>query len=295
MNSASLHQASADQPLTPIPLPVERCIVFSDLHLGESQVAINQQFAAFKAKLKTLTAQKASAIVILGDLFDAWIGDDYSLINPWLIEQLASLQTALNGSPSYFVHGNRDFLISETFAAATGLTLLPETSLLSMGAWTLLLCHGDHLCVQDQAYMATRAQLRDPNWQHQVLKLDINTRLGMAEQARLRSQQATQDKSSDILDVDPSAVATYMDTELSQYPNSLMIHGHTHRPALHPANTIIRRNSSMAGRLRVTLGDWDPRPSWLQLDLVNTNTSASLQGELYARDWCERFILDAKK
>ncbi len=190
------------------------------------------------------------ALYILGDFFDAWIGDDED--RPLAQNIAAALQQLVNaGRPVFFMHGNRDFLLGLAYAERCGMVLLPE--ILPLNDAKVVLCHGDHLCTQDFAYQSFRAQVRNPQWQAQFLAQQIAARRAFAEQARAQSQAHQQELMATIADVDADAVI-----ELHHaHPARTVIHGHTHRPGVH---------QTIHGQ-RIVLGDWhNGEPSWLSLD-----------------------------
>lgn len=216
-------------------------LFISDLHLDPLRPAATAQFLAFLAQ----RAQRAEACYILGDLFEAWIGDDDDAeLASEITKALKTLTDS--GVPTYFLHGNRDFLIGERFAVASGVRLLPETQVIDLYGEAVLLLHGDTLCTDDTEYQAFRAQVRDPAWQVQMLSLPLAQRRILASQLRETSRQALRQKIADITDVNPAAV----DQALRAHGVWRMIHGHTHRPAIH--------EWMLDGRLarRVVLGDW---------------------------------------
>jgi len=231
----------------------------SDLHLGAQTPATFEAFAAFLQ----VAAKEAATLVLPGDIFDAWIGDDVmDAAPPWL----AAVQTALAQTaakiPIWLGRGNRDFLLGPAFAESVGARLLPDTVILATEGGAVLLSHGDEYCTDDDAYQQFRTMVRNPQWQHQFLALSIPQRLAAAAQARGESQAANQTKSSDIMDVNAAAVAqAFRDSGVA-----LMIHGHTHRPARHVLDLDGRRCE------RWVLPDWDcdhagpPRGGWLALD-----------------------------
>lgn len=190
------------------------------------------------------------ALYILGDFFDAWIGDD----DDWPLAQdvAAALKPIADaGCALFFMHGNRDFLLGSDYAERCGMSLLPEIQPLTDAS--LVLCHGDHLCTQDFAYQSFRAQVRNPEWQTQFLAQPLSARRAFAAQARARSQAHQRELMAAIGDVDDDAVSGLQRT----YPRQTIIHGHTHRPGLH---------HSVHGQ-RIVLGDWRTgEPSWLGLD-----------------------------
>ena len=212
----------------------------SDLHLEPQQEAITQGFLQFVNAL-----QDAEQLYILGDFFEVWIGDDMSTPYTNLItEALRALSQ--RGCELYFLHGNRDFLIREEWAKATGCTLLPEYHVIQLGDRQALLCHGDAECIDDVEYMAARKVLRSDEWQNDFLSKTIEQRIEVARQLRSESQSNQQVKSYDIMDVNQGAIDTLMD----QYNLNLLIHGHTHRPDHH------QWSYKGQPRDRYVLGDW---------------------------------------
>ena len=225
----------------------------SDLHLDPARPAITALFLDFLAR----QAGRADACYILGDLFEAWIGDDD---DAELGRTVAGALRALadSGVPVHFLHGNRDFLIGERFAAAAGVRLLPESEAIDLYGEPVLLLHGDTLCTDDTAYQAFRAQVRDPAWQARLLELPLAQRRALAGQLRETSQQATQLKETAITDVNLEAV----DGALRARGIRRMIHGHTHRPAIHEWML-----DGQPAR-RAVLGDWYDRGSVLRCDVT---------------------------
>ena len=224
-------------------------LFISDLHLHPSRPAISALLFRFLEQ----RARKADALYILGDLFEAWVGDDDDA--PLASEVARALRELSEcGIPVYFVHGNRDFLLGADYAARAGLTLLPETSVIDLYGTPTLIMHGDTLCTDDTAYQAFRAKVRDPAWQRQVLALPLAQRRAMASQLRETSREATRLKPEDITDVNAQAV----NTALRQHGVNRLIHGHTHRPGCH------RIDLADATAERYVLGDWYEQGSLLE-------------------------------
>ncbi len=227
----------------------------ADLHLDESTPAVNQLAEKWFAG-----AAQFDVLWILGDLFDVWIGDDrpFGALRAAMVA-LTSLKDA--GTAVHLMHGNRDFLLGDHFAAHTGVTIhtddalvidlntgLPEHPDAADPAARCLLMHGDTLCTEDTDYLELRNTLRDPQWQAEFLARPLEQRAAISQQLRAGSRAATGDKSSAIMDVTPTAVADIM---RATQVNTLL-HGHTHRPADHrPACP-----ESEAAARRVVLGDW---------------------------------------
>lgn len=216
-------------------------LFISDLHLQPSHPRLLDACLRFFDE----HAKNAEALYILGDLFEVWIGDDDDA--GWLDDFANALQKLRGGGTQlYFMHGNRDFLVGEKFAARCGMKLLEETAVIDLYGRSTLLMHGDTLCTEDKEYLAFRAQVRNPQWQQQVLAAPIEQRRQLAAQLRAQSKMAASNKAEDIMDVTPVEVARVM----SENNVDLLIHGHTHRPAKH--ELIV--NGKVAER--IVLGDW---------------------------------------
>ncbi|MGB4948123.1 MAG: UDP-2,3-diacylglucosamine diphosphatase [Candidatus Competibacter denitrificans] len=213
----------------------------SDLHLDASCPAITGLFLAFLED----QARQADACYILGDLFEAWIGDDDDAELGRTVA-LALRGLTDSGVPVFFLHGNRDFLLGERFAATAGFRLLAQTEIIDLYGEPVLLLHGDTLCTDDTAYQAFRAQVRNPLWQAQLLALPLAQRRVLAGQLRETSRQSTRQKTADIMDVNPVAVTQ----ALRDHGVQRMIHGHTHRPAIH--DVLLEGQPTR----RAVLGDW---------------------------------------
>ncbi|MEL7297880.1 MAG: UDP-2,3-diacylglucosamine diphosphatase [Pseudomonadota bacterium] len=219
-------------------------LFISDLHLSPLQPEIGHQLCAFLAN----EARHAASLYILGDLFEAWIGDDdpdphYNLIQ----DALANYADANPGTSCYFMHGNRDFLVGSAFSERTGFEILSDPVVHSFGDQRWLLSHGDQYCTDDTEYMAVRATTRNPDWQQQVLSLPIDARRKMAGDARSESTASNAAKSMEIMDVNQQAV----EQALNEAGVSCLLHGHTHRPAIHE---FALPDGSPARR--IVLGDW---------------------------------------
>lgn len=216
-------------------------LFISDLHLSPSHPEITHCFLRFLKE----DALNASALYVLGDLFEAWIGDDDD--TP-LHSDVANAFRALtdSGVPVYFIHGNRDFLIGKRFANAAGITLLPEQQVIDLFGEPTLIMHGDTLCIQDEAYQNYRKKVHNPLIQWLFFRLPLSLRRRVGEKLRAGSAKSNQAKSQDIMDVDQDEVIRVMQTQQV----SRLIHGHTHRPDIHS----LRVNGKPAQR--IVLGDW---------------------------------------
>jgi UDP-2,3-diacylglucosamine hydrolase len=222
-------------------------LLISDLHLHAGAPEIAEGFLAYLER----EARHAEALYILGDFFEAWIGDDYrGAFETRILEALAQLSAG--GTRLYFMHGNRDFLVGDGFAQTTGATLLPDPSVIELNGKRVLLMHGDSLCTRDEAYMRFRAMARDPQWQAQILALPVEQRIELASNLRSQSGEANSNKAEDIMDVTYDEVTAVM----AEYDVRTLIHGHTHRPAVHDLTV----NGQAAKRM--VLGDWQPDQGW---------------------------------
>ncbi len=216
-------------------------LFISDLHLDPERPAITALFLDFLAS----RALEADALYILGDLFEAWIGDDDTgSMNQAVCEGLKAC--ALADTPVYVMHGNRDFLLGSGFAERCGCTLLEDPACIDLYGRPVLLMHGDLLCTDDTEYMAFRKMVRDPVWQQEMLAKPLNERRQMAQAMRANSREQTDGKPESIMDVNSDAVVRLMTENHVQR----LIHGHTHRPAIHDLD--------IAGHAaqRIVLGDW---------------------------------------
>ncbi|MDQ3259782.1 MAG: UDP-2,3-diacylglucosamine diphosphatase [Pseudomonadota bacterium] len=200
-------------------------LFISDLHLCASRPRIKQLFFDFLQS----AARKADQLYILGDFFEYWAGDDdiEDPFNRSIVSALAALTSS--GVAVYLMHGNRDFLIGEAFCQASGARLLSDPSLIELNGARTLLMHGDTLCTDDVEYQNFRKQVRDPRWQRQFLSQPLEQRKAIIADLRRRSETEKQMKSIDIMDVTPASVEAALREHI--YPR--LIHGHTHRPALH--------------------------------------------------------------
>lgn len=215
-------------------------LLLSDLHLGPETTTLNAVFG----RLMRGSVGRYQSIYILGDLFDAWIGDDDD--HPLVGEAAAAIATASVGTPIYFVHGNRDFLIGSEFAQRSGMTLLGELTRIELAGVDTLLLHGDSLCTDDVQYQAFRRTSRNPAWQAAMRSQALAVRRHLAAQARQQSREHQAGSAETILDVNAGAVEALFRSN----PASRMIHGHTHRPARHALDVDGRTVE------RLVLGDW---------------------------------------
>ncbi len=241
--------------------------IISDLHLTPADDAL---LVRFRAYLKQLNP--GDSLFILGDLFEYWLGDDAcEYLQQNQVEQ-ALTELADQGISTSFMRGNRDFLIGKDFAERCGITLLDDEHLLQLGDQSILLMHGDNLCTDDRSHQVFRKMVRDQAWQDNFLSLPLSIRDEMAKAVRYRSESGKTLKASAIMDVTQRAV----DDVMRLHGVELLIHGHTHRPAVH--------RLSLPGSVsahRVVLGDWGQAQSFIRLDqhaleLVHTGKSEHL-------------------
>jgi len=226
-------------------------LFISDLHLDAERPAMRDLFGRFIGE----QARQADALYILGDLFEAWIGDDDpSATGTFVADALHGLSSA--GVPVYFMRGNRDFLLGDDYARRAGVTILPDPAVVMLHGKPTLLMHGDTLCTDDVAYQQFRAQTRDPEWQRAFLSQPLEARAAFARQARAASHAhqsglKAQGAMDAITDVSPSTV----DATFARFGIDRLIHGHTHRPAVHQHD----------GHTRIVLGDWYEQGSVLRV------------------------------
>lgn len=216
-------------------------LMIADIHLAPTHAAALQPWQVLMAR-----AAKADALYILGDLFDYWVGDDQPIPADIgaALDQLAALPC-----PKFFLSGNRDFLIGQEFLDRIGAKSLPDVTTLSLYNQRLVLCHGDTLCTDDLAYQAMRQQLRSPAFRCDFLSKPLDERLAIAMSLRAKSRSESSSKPEDIMDVNPAAVRALLQAENA----ALLLHGHTHRPAIH---------REAANITRIVTGDWGAQ-GWL--------------------------------
>ena len=222
----------------------------SDLHLQASEPA------TFKLWQRYMQTTPADAVFILGDLFEVWVGDDV-LQDRGFEQQCAQVlrQTTVR-LPTFFMHGNRDFLVGNDLMTACNTTLIADPTVLSFNHQRWLLSHGDALCLDDVDYMQFRQQVRSADWQQTFLAKTLAERQAIARDLRKQSE-ARKSSGADYADVDENTARQW----LQQAESATLIHGHTHKPALHDL---------CDGLQRVVLSDWDaaatpPRAEVLRL------------------------------
>lgn len=234
----------------------------SDLHLSETTP---RTLEAFENWLASVACENAM-VFLLGDLFEVWFGDDHSdNCSQRVIESIQHATAA--GARVFFMHGNRDFLVGESFSETSGAELLPDPDFLRVKSHVVLLSHGDQLCTDDTAYQAFRRQSRDEKWQSHFLALPIEKRMEMARAIRSESKMHKANSALSIMDANQSAIAAAFN---GQWPdgcyigkNDVLLHGHTHRCAIHetidsaapahPQST----SGFIAQGMRIVLPDWN--------------------------------------
>lgn len=228
----------------------------SDVHLHDSLPGTTQAFIDFLGRY----ARNTQRLYLLGDLFEYWAGDD-DLETPYHLRIAQAIrQVSDAGVAVFWIAGNRDFLVGPTFARKAALTMLNDPHVEDIAGSRIVLAHGDAQCTDDHAYMAFRAQVRQSEWQAQFLAQPLSRRKAIIEGMRTGSREAQRTKSYEIMDVNPEAVRALFDTTGA----TVMIHGHTHRPATHETR------SDGKTYTRHVLPDWDcdtgtPRGGWLAL------------------------------
>ena len=226
-------------------------LLISDLHLDPARP---EHLAALETLLDNHTG-KADRLYVLGDLFEAWIGDDDdSPFNRQAIDAFRRFSDA--GSELFFMHGNRDFLLGDKFADDCGGALLDEGTVADLYGTRALLMHGDSLCTEDHAYQQFRAMARDPQWQQGMLTKPLEERRALAQGMRMQSQGNNANKPENIMDVTPAEVVRVMEDAGVRH----LIHGHTHRPAVH--DVALKDGTGT----RWVLGDWGALGWWIVAD-----------------------------
>jgi UDP-2,3-diacylglucosamine hydrolase len=228
-----------------------RILLISDLHLEQERPDITAALLAFLNR----NASSCDALYILGDLFEVWIGDDES--TELSITIASALRSFNEGGASIFIlHGNRDFLLGADYIASCGASLIQDSTVIDTPIGSALLLHGDDLCTDDVEYIQFRDMVRQAPWKQDFLSKPLPERRAFAEQARQQSQQATSAKENAIMDVNAAAV----EKRLVDTGQTLMIHGHTHRPQVHELEL------ALGAARRVVLGDWDSAGWYAEID-----------------------------
>lgn len=200
-------------------------------------------------------APQSNELYVLGDLYESWIGDDD---DSQFVESTIELFRAYSdsGKKLYFQHGNRDFLLGDTFAQKTGGELLPEVHPIQLGDKQAIMMHGDSLCWDDKEYMQFREMVRSEQWQQQLLSQPLEVRRGIAADLRRKSREAQENKASAITDVHPQAVEEVLEEHKAQ----VLIHGHTHRPDFHDIEVDGKHCQ------RIVLSDWGEKGHYLTIE-----------------------------
>jgi len=248
--SAKAHEAQSDTV----------AFFVSDVHLQASHPRTTDAFFRFLRE----QALHAKQLYLLGDLFEYWAGDDDSdePYNRRIIDALKKVSDA--GVAVFWMAGNRDFLVGEQFAKATSATLLPDPFVAEIGGQRITLVHGDEQCTDDTPYMDFRAKVRQSEWQRAFLAMPLIQRKEIIANMRAGSREAQRTKSYEIMDVNAAAIASLFNGS----GTSIIIHGHTHRPAKHEYDN---------GLVRYVLPDWDcdtepQRGGWLAIDAAGAIT-----------------------
>ena len=235
-------------------------LFISDLHLSPETPAATASLVNFLSQ----TAAHADSLYVLGDLFEYWIGDE-GMAEPHAQQIIQAFQTLSDkGVVTYFMHGNRDFLVGERVAQAAGLHLLADPTVVDLYGTPTILMHGDTLCTGDQEYQRFRAMVRNPEWQRAFTAKPLDERVRMAHEVRGRSEQSKSIKDMAIMDVAPMAV----EETFRAFQAARLIHGHTHRPGRHEYQIAGRRCE------RWVLGDWYDHGSYLWCDADGCHTAA---------------------
>lgn len=215
-------------------------LFISDLHLDHGKPHLTDIFLRFIQE----TASQAQALYLLGDIFEVWVGDDDD--DP-LMREVANALASLSarGVKVYFMHGNRDFMVAKRYAQMAGFELLEDPCVHVIGGVKTLLSHGDLYCTEDLKYQAFRAKSRTARWQRNMLRLPLFIRKALGRHARSRSKKY-QNQLPTISDVTPLAIVAAM----QHFGVKRMIHGHTHRPAVHPVSL------KDGDGERIVLADW---------------------------------------
>lgn len=223
-----------------------KTLFISDLHLDAELPATTRGFQHFIAK-----AQGCDALYILGDFFEVWVGDDdRNVLTDTIAQALATL--AASGSKIYLMHGNRDFLLGREYAERCGAQLMQEGTVVDCYGQKAVLLHGDSLCTRDVDYMKFRKMVRAERWQNDFLERSLVERHMIAQQTRQQSREKSSMKASDIMDVTPQQVLEL----LQEKQVNIMIHGHTHRPAVHTIR-LPEPINDRSDAVRIVLGSWD--------------------------------------
>ena len=231
-------------------------LLISDLHLQDSRPDLTRALMGFLDEYRG----RCSQLFILGDLFEAWIGDDDpSALADEVAVALADF--ASTGPKIALMHGNRDFLLGEAYAARCGARLMGEAEVITSGSRPILLMHGDSLCTDDVGYQEFRSLVRQPAWQAEFLCQPLEARQAFAAQARAQSREATSSKATEIMDVNQVAVQQV----LVKHGVCDLLHGHTHRPSVHEFAFEGLPGEGEQPATRTVLGDWETSAWFAQI------------------------------
>lgn len=228
----------------------------SDLHLDATRPHILRAFLHYLDE----SVSKVESLYILGDFFEAWVGDDNTEDSLNQSVEAALKAASDKGLNIYIMHGNRDFLIGDDFCQRTGCTLLEDPTVIEAHGTRYLLMHGDSLCTDDTAYQEFKAQIRQPAMIEMLLAKPLDERKALAAQLRQQSAEANSNKAEDIMDVNQQAVLA----AFVEHNADVIIHGHTHRPDMHNINN----------QQRIVLGDWDSKAWHIELDKTGAKLSS---------------------
>jgi len=227
-------------------------LFISDLHLSDTTPKIEAALAQL-----LLDSSLPDSLIILGDFFEVWVGDDDDAPIANRVRELL-FETSQRGCDISIARGNRDFMLGERFAADIGASLLEDETLLTIAGRPAILLHGDTLCTDDKDYQRFRTMVHDAGWQEEMMRKPLTERRELARQLRALSIDAASNKPEDIMDVNAEAVTDLMTASGA----TLMIHGHTHRPDRH----------LLPGGERIVLGDWTDTSGWLLREQGETLT-----------------------
>jgi len=212
----------------------------SDLHLDKTRPEVNKYFISYLDNIN----KDVTDLYILGDLFEYWVGDDDPMDG---LNEIRVSISQLGGKINiWYMHGNRDFLISKKICSNLNMRLLEDPTVIIKNGQRLLLLHGDTLCTDDEEYQKFRSLVRSDEWQKQMLSKSLKERLSLAENLRKKSINANAYKNESIMDANINEVNTLIES----YKPNIIVHGHTHRPNIH------KHNLNQEYIYRYVLGDW---------------------------------------
>lgn len=230
----------------------------SDIHISECESERSLRFIDFLG----YASKNVSKLYILGDLFDYWIGDDYSYAYPNIVHALS--KASKNSTDIYISHGNRDFLLGEDFSKKTGCTILNEKEIVDIFGCKTLVLHGDQLSPDDESYIQFRAMVDNPDWRDSFLQKPIEERLAFAKMAR---EKSTNNYTSENYSKDWDISHEKLLLEVKKTKSSIVIHGHTHNSGEHT------HKANEKNIKRFVLGDWDPSGVVLKCNFIDGKKS----------------------